>query len=69
MISEGFPGRPVVKNLLANAGDMGLISGLGRSHSRRATAVLQLLKPSSLEPVLCNRISHRDEKTKHSDEE
>ena len=37
--------------------------------SRRATAVLQLLKPSSLEPVLCNRISHQDEKTKHSDEE
>ena len=31
MISEGFPGRPVVENLLANAGDMGLISGPGRS--------------------------------------
>ena len=27
----GFPGGSVVKNLYANAGDMGLISGLGRS--------------------------------------
>ena len=27
-----FPGGPVVKNLPANAGDMGSISGLGRSH-------------------------------------
>ena len=28
---EGFPGGSVVKNLPANAGDTGLISGLGRS--------------------------------------
>ena len=27
----GFPGHLVVKNLPANAGDMGLIPGLGRS--------------------------------------
>ena len=27
-----FPGGPVVKKLPANAGDMGLIPGLGRSH-------------------------------------
>ena len=27
----GFPGRSVVKNLSANAGDIGLIPGLGRS--------------------------------------
>ena len=27
-----FPGGPVVKNLSANAGDMGSIPGLGRSH-------------------------------------
>ena len=27
----GFPGDSVVKNLPANAGDMGLIPGLGRS--------------------------------------
>ena len=28
----GFPADAVVKNLPANAGDMGLIPGLGRSH-------------------------------------
>ena len=28
----GFPGGSVVKNLPANAGDMGLIPGPGRSH-------------------------------------
>ena len=28
----GFPSGPVVKSLLANAGDMGLIPGLERSH-------------------------------------
>ena len=30
--SLGLPGGPVVKNLPVNAGDMGLIPGLGRSH-------------------------------------
>ena len=30
-----FPGSPVVKNLPANAGDMGLIPGLGRFHMLR----------------------------------
>ena len=30
--SRGFPGGTVVENLPANAGDTGLISGLGRSH-------------------------------------
>ena len=29
---EGFPDGPVVKNIPANAGDMGLIPGLGRSN-------------------------------------
>ena len=29
--SLGFPGSSVVKNLLANAGDVGLIAGSGRS--------------------------------------
>ena len=29
---EGLPCGPVVKNLPANAGDMGLTPGLGRSH-------------------------------------
>ena len=31
-ISRDFPGGTVVKNPPANAGDMGLIPGLGRSH-------------------------------------
>ena len=30
-IREGFPGGTVVKNLPTNAGDTGLIPGLGRS--------------------------------------
>ena len=32
MIIEGFPGGSVVKNPLADAGDMGLIPDPGRSH-------------------------------------
>ena len=30
--NQGFPGGAVVKNPPANAGDMGSIPGLGRSH-------------------------------------
>ena len=30
-----FPGGPMVKSLPADAGDMGLVSGLGRSHTPR----------------------------------
>ena len=32
LVPGGFPGGSVVKNPPANAGDMGLIPGLGRSH-------------------------------------
>ena len=32
MNAMDFPGGPVVKNLLANAGDMGSPPGLGRFH-------------------------------------
>ena len=32
----GFPGDAVVKNLPANAGDMGLSPGPGRSHMLRS---------------------------------
>ena len=31
-LPQEFPGDPVVKNPPANAGDMGLIPGLGRFH-------------------------------------
>ena len=43
-----FSGVPVVKNLPANAGDMGLIPGLGRSHMLQSNkaCVPQLLKPA-----------------------
>ena len=74
-----FPGSAVVKNLPANAGDTGLSPGLGRSHMPRSTSACvpqllslhsracepQLLKPMSLEPVLCNKRSHRNEKPTH----
>ena len=33
----GFPGGSVVKNPPANAGDRGLIPGLGRSHMRQGS--------------------------------
>jgi len=33
---EGFPGGSVVKNLLANAGDMGSIPSPGRSHMQQS---------------------------------
>ena len=47
-----FPSGPVAKNLPCNAGDMGLIPGLGRSHMPwgNEAHVPQLLKPTSLEP-------------------
>ena len=32
VLAKGFPGGAVVENLPANAGDMGLSPGLGRSH-------------------------------------
>ena len=80
---EDFPGGAVVKNPPANAGDMGLSPGPGRSHrprSNKARApqllslcsrahVLQLLKPVCLEPVLSNKRSHRNEKPAHCNEE
>ena len=36
-IGQGFPGGAVVENLPANAGDMGLSPGLGRSHMPRSS--------------------------------
>ena len=45
-IAEGFPGGSVVKNLPANAGDVGSIPGLGRSPGERNGNPLQY---SSLE--------------------
>ena len=46
---QGFPGGLVVKNLPANAGDLSLIPGLGRSHVPESTqaCVPRLLSLSS----------------------
>ena len=41
MLSRGFPGGAVVKNLPANAGDAGLIPGLGRSPGEGKSNALQ----------------------------
>ena len=49
IISGGFPGGSGVKNLSANAGDMGLILDLGQSHMLQSNqaGVPQLLNPCS----------------------
>ena len=79
----GFPGGAVVKNPPANAGDMGLSPGPGRSHmpwnnEARVPQLLslgsracvpQLLKPTRLDPELCNKRSHRNEKPMHCNKE
>ena len=41
--NEGFPGGAVVKNLAANAGDLGSSPGLGRSHMPRSNKARALL--------------------------
>ena len=55
----------MVKNLPAKAGDTGLIPG--RSHMPRSNEARepQLLKPMHLEPVLCSKRSHCNEKPAH----
>ena len=52
-----FPGGTVVKNLPANAGNMGSSPGPGRSHMPQNNYACepQLLKPVHLEAVLCNK--------------
>ena len=69
----GFPGGPVVKNLPANAGDMGSIPALGRFHMPPGQLVHtpQLLSLHTLEPMLHNMRSLLNEKapTSHSKEE
>ena len=47
-----LPGDPVVMNLPGNAGDTGSVSGPRRCHTARG----------QLEPVLCGRRSHRNER-------
>ena len=80
MYFKGFPGGSVVKNSPPSAGDMGLIPGPGgfpMPWSNWALAPqllslcsrawdLQLLRLRALEPVLCNKRSHCNEKPVHS---
>ena len=82
-VSEGFPGGSVVKNLPANAGDVGSIPGPGGSHGPQSNSARgpQLLtcareprsrnygahlpsswSPNALEPGLCDKRSHGNEK-------
>ena len=72
---EDFPGDPVVKNLPANAGDIGVIPGPGRFHnaSEQLSPCTTATEPTSrnyespcaLEPMLCNKKSHHNEKPVH----
>ena len=73
-----FPGGAVVKNPPANAGDMvrSLVwedptcRGATKPMSHNYWAhVPQLLKSARLEPVLCNKRSHHNEKNTHHNEE
>ena len=50
-IAGDFPGRPVVKNPLANAGDAGLIPGQG-TKTPHVTGRLQLLSSDTKASVL-----------------
>ena len=61
----------MVENPPANAGDTGSSPGPGRSHMPQSNKahVLQLLKSARLEPVLCNKRSHRSEKPAHRNED
>ena len=58
---QGFPGSLAVKNLLANAGDMGSSPDPGRSHMPWSTTTEPVLcshnywSACALEPVLCNK--------------
>ena len=71
IITRGFPGGAVVKNLPANAGDTASSPGPGRSHMPRSgwARVPQLLRPRHLEPMLRNKRSHHNEKLMHRNEE
>ena len=62
----------MVKKPPANAGDMGLIPGLGDPTCCRAAKPLcaTTIEPKCLEPVLCNKRRHCNEKpSNHSDDE
>ena len=59
------------KNPLATAGDTGSIPGPGRSHiaMEQLSPCVTITEPAHLEPMLCNKRSHRNEKPVHRNEE
>ena len=74
--NSGFPGGPVIKNSPCNAGDSGLISGLGISYRLWGSSYcapqlwnlgsgacdLQVRSPLALESILWNKRSRHNEK-------
>ena len=74
VIVGDFPGGPEVKNLPTNAGDTSSIPGPGRSHRLLSNWVLShnylslgatTAESTCLEPVLCNKRDHSNEKPLH----
>ena len=64
-----FPGGPVLKNLLANTGDMSSISGLGTKipqTTEQLSPHTTTTEPAHPEPVLRNKRSHCNEKPTQS---
>ena len=57
-----FPGGTENKNPPANAGDMGLIPGLGKSHMLWSLLAATTEACVPLEPIICNKRSHGNEK-------
>jgi len=66
IIRKDFPSGPVVKNLPANAGDMGSIPGPGNSLMLQSDMPMchNYWSPHTLQPRLCNKRSHHNEKPK-----
>jgi len=62
----GFPGGSVAKNLPANAGDSGLIPGLGRTPGERngnpllylAWEIAQTEDPGRVQSIVLQRVRH-----------
>ena len=62
----GFPGGSVLKNLATNAGNVGSVPDLGRSHEPWSNEVHEpQLSLCVLEPVPHNKRSHCSEKPMH----
>ena len=65
MLSSGFPGGSVVKNLPANAGDSGSVPGLGRSPGEGNSKPLRypclekpIAEPGRLQSTGPQRVKH-----------